>query len=62
MSENSLELEGVPDFIKEKLLDMKSNIDQLENVFSQVDAQLVRDLSSKVRLNLSLLILLIRLI
>lgn len=50
MSEKSLELEGVPDFIKEKLLDMKSNIDQLENVFSQVDAQLVRDLSSKVRL------------
>lgn len=46
---DELILEGIPDFIREKLLDMKNKIDNLESLFAQIDSQPIKELQSKVR-------------
>ena len=44
------ELSGIPDFVREKLLEMRQNIDQLESVYGELEKCSNKDLQAKVRL------------
>lgn len=47
MSEEG-ELAGIPDFVRDKLVEMRANIDQLESVYEQLEQTQVKDLQARL--------------
>lgn len=42
------ELSGIPDFVREKLLEMRQHIDELESVYNELEKCPNKDLQTKV--------------